>query len=47
MRTQLVQTVSLIHAQLECPWAEMVVKVEGGYLCFESIDDYETWNNQK
>ncbi len=29
------------------PWASKVVKVEGGYMCFESIDDYETWKKQK
>jgi hypothetical protein len=29
-----------------CPWAARIVKVEGGYMCFESVTDYETWQNQ-
>ncbi len=29
-----------------CPWASKVVKVEGGYQCFESVTDYEVWRNQ-
>ena len=38
---------SRIEAENECPWAEKIEKVCGGYLCFESIDDYNTWKNQK
>ena len=29
------------------PWASKVVAVVGGYLGFESWDDYEIWKNQK
>jgi hypothetical protein len=47
MRTQFVQTESRKQAAAECPWAAKIVKVEGGYRCFESISDYETWRNQK
>ncbi len=28
-------------------WAAKIVKVEGGYMAFESIDDFTTWKNQK
>ena len=34
-------------AAKECPWAAVIVKVDGGYMCFESADDYKTWKNQK
>ena len=29
------------------PWAAEVVEVEGGWQVFESVYDFETWNNQK
>lgn len=29
------------------PWAAKIAKVEGGYMAFESIVDYDTWRNQK
>ena len=28
-------------------WACKIVKVEGGYMAFESWDDYKVWKNQK
>lgn len=31
----------------DAPWASVAVEVEGGYMAFESVTDYETWNNQK
>jgi hypothetical protein len=34
-------------AQKDFPWAEKIVRVEGGFLCFESAADFRTWNNQK
>jgi len=29
------------------PWASIIIKVDGGYLAFESITDYAVWKNQK
>jgi len=29
------------------PWACKIVKVEGGYMAFESITDYDTWMRQR
>ncbi len=29
-----------------CPWACEVERVEGGWMVFESDDDYRTWLNQ-
>lgn len=31
----------------EMPYASKVVAVVGGYMGFESWDDYEIWKNQK
>lgn len=35
------------EALAACPWAEKIVKVSGGYICFKFIDQYETWRNQR
>jgi len=32
------------EAVAHCPKAVAFIKVEGGYLCFESIDDYRAWS---
>ena len=29
------------------PWAAKIVKVEGGYMAFEYVTDYEVWKNQQ
>ena len=47
MRTNFVEGGSRHQAAKECPWASKIVKVCGGYMCFESVNDYNTWNNQK
>ena len=31
----------------EAPWACKIIRVGGGYLAFESFDDYRMWQNQK
>jgi hypothetical protein len=33
--------------QATASWADKIVKVDGGWLVFESVSDYETWKNQK
>ena len=30
-----------------CPWAAKIVKVDGGYLAFAYMSDYQSWNNNK
>lgn len=47
MRTQLCLGVSRKQAKAECPWACVIIQVEGGYICFESQDDYATWKAQR
>jgi hypothetical protein len=34
-------------ASNKAPWASRITKVTDGFKCFESIDDYNTWKNQK
>ncbi len=47
MRTQFLQVETFDEAQDAAPWAAKIVEVEGGYMAFESMTDYETWNNQQ
>ena len=28
------------------PWAAIIVAVEGGWIAFESVTDYEVWSRQ-
>ncbi len=46
MRIVFVECKSRSTAKRLCPWAIKIVKVEGGYHCFESITDYKIWRNQ-
>lgn len=41
------QTKTLKAALKKYPWACKVIKVDGGYMCFEFLTDYLTWQNQK
>jgi hypothetical protein len=34
-------------ASNKAPWASRITKITDGFKCFESIDDYNTWINQK
>jgi hypothetical protein len=47
MQTQFVQTDTRKAAANACPWAAVIVKVCGGYMCFESRADYATWRGQQ
>lgn len=47
MRHVFLAGVSRKQAIAQCPWASKIVKVEGGYLAFESLSDYETWRKQR
>jgi hypothetical protein len=29
-----------------CPWAAVIIKIEGGYICFESANDADVWRRQ-
>jgi len=47
MKTEFVNANTLTSAKRLAPWAARIAKVEGGYLAFESIEDYQTWTKQK
>ena len=47
MREKFVECGTRYQAAKECPWASKIAKVRGGFMCFESVEDYKTWRNQK
>ena len=47
MRQQFLEVTSMAKAKKIATWASKIVKVEGGYMAFESWTDYQTWKNQK
>jgi hypothetical protein len=42
-----IQTDDKTLAFRACPWACIVKRVDGGYMCFETLTGYRTWKNQK
>ena len=47
MKTELVQCSTWRTAKRRCPWSCKIVRVEGGFRCFESVTDYRVWRNQR
>lgn len=47
MRTKLVECKNRKTAKKKAYWAAVIAKCEGGYMCFESVADYEIWKKQK
>jgi hypothetical protein len=47
MRVVFLEVPTYYAARKAAPWATVIAKVTGGYKAFESIQDYETWRNQK
>lgn len=46
MRKQFIECRSRSAAKRQCPWAAKIAKADGGYWCFESTAEYETWRKQ-
>lgn len=46
MRRKLIEAETEQEALEQAPWAAKIVKVDGGWLAFESVADYETWQRQ-
>ncbi len=46
MKTEFVEVKTLAEAEAACPWAAVIEEVEGGWMAFESVADYETWRAQ-
>ena len=47
MRTTFGSWKNRYYAKKDCPWACRIIKVDGGYVCFESEENYMIWKNQK
>lgn len=35
------------QARRRAPWAAVARKVEGGYMAYRYVSDFNTWNNQR
>ena len=47
MRTETIECKSRATAKKRATWACRIVKVVGGYKCFEYESDYQAWKRQK
>lgn len=47
MRTEIIEVETREDAETQCPWAAVIVEVEGGWKCFESVADAEVWQGQQ
>ena len=47
MRRELIECKSRATAKKQAPWAAVIAKVDGGYMAWESVADYQTWCAQK
>ena len=45
-RRYTVAAATIEEAQELCPWQAVISEVEGGWMVFESLDDYEVWISQ-
>jgi hypothetical protein len=46
MRKEFLMCQTRSMAARECPWAVVIAAVDGGFMCFESRDDYQMWKRQ-
>lgn len=47
MRTELIRLKTHAGAKKRAPWAAIIVPTYGGFLAFESIDDFLQWKSNK
>jgi hypothetical protein len=47
MRKKFIECKTRKTAERRAPWALFFVKVDGGYMAFESMHDYDTWTAQQ
>jgi hypothetical protein len=38
--------ISIADMRTVAPWASEIIEVDGGFMAFESMDDYNTWSGQ-
>ena len=46
MKKKFVMVGSRHLAKKMCSWAVKIVKTEGGFIAFESVDDYKVWKKR-
>ena len=46
MRKQFIPSDDMTIAEQQCPWACAIMRVEGGWMCYESNDDFVRDFNQ-
>ncbi len=46
MRKEFIEGTSLKRAKKRAPWATVITKCYGGYMAFESMNEYLTWRGQ-
>ena len=48
MRIEFLEGVkSIKKAWRLAPWSEKIIRVDGGYMAFESVSDYHIWLRQR
>jgi hypothetical protein len=47
MRRELIRLRTQNGAKRRAPWAAVIVPIYGGFLAFESVDDFIIWKAQK
>jgi hypothetical protein len=47
MRRELHFGCARLTVKRRCPWAAVIARTDGGWMAFESVDDYRTWRGQK
>lgn len=47
MRQAFIECKTRKQAEKAAPWYAVLVKVGGGYMAFESVQDWKVWKNQK
>lgn len=47
MRKEYLDDMTRKQAEEAAPWASVIVKCEGGFIAFESVEDARIWKQQK
>jgi len=47
MRTELIRLKTYNGAKKRAPWAAIIARIYGGFIAFESVDDFIKWKANK
>jgi len=47
MRIETIRLKTHNGAKKRAPWAAVIARIYGGFIAFESIDDFIAWKNRK